>query len=150
MKSKMRFLQRVKRSRTRLRDAAALELAAADIERRRRLDEYSRSADELEHAVGSAAERLGRVANANQLLAFGDEVEALRHAVRLAQQGYAAANREVQGKSNTLHERERELRASEKLMERLAKETAKKLDRDEQRSADDLSSARRAKGGVGD
>lgn len=148
MKSKMRFLQRVKRSRTRLRDAAALELAAADMERRRRLDDYHKSAEELERAVEGAAEVYGSVSNSNQLAALGDEMQALRFAVQVAQQDYAAANREVQGKSTVLHGRERELRATEKMMERIAKEQSKKRDREEQRGADDLSGARHARGGA--
>ena len=89
----MRFLQRVRSSRTRLRDAAALEVAAADMERRRCLDEYHVAASELDDLVAAARQRLQAAQSSSDLFSIEKDMQTLRSAVQHAEKEYLAADR---------------------------------------------------------
>jgi flagellar export protein FliJ len=142
MSKKLKQLERIKINRGRLRDIAAIEAAAMDVRRQRSLARLSATADLLADTIDAASDRFAEADSASDLIAYEHEVSSVKTVVRDAEADCAKAHKQAEHATERLRARERDLRATEKLVERVRKAQTLQTDRAEQRLNDDISAAK--------
>ena len=142
MNAKLRAIRKVREARRRLRDHAAAATVAAEQHLTQAAEDRELAEDGLERIIDGANSRLVERPNATVLMLFDDERTRAVRNIDHAGEAVLTAQGESEKARNALRLRERDLRSSEKLMDRMRAEQEATLARGEQRLADDLSATR--------
>lgn len=135
---KRRLLERVRERRERKRDAAAVIVAEANVQRRQMLERLDHAVEELNSTMDRADRRLATAANVRDLMRCMNEVSFAREQVHSAEGAGAAAQTRLDEASHALRQRARELKSVEKLLEMLQQQRRRDEQRNEQALADEL------------
>ncbi len=142
MSPKKKLIKRVCDVRKRIRDVAAGK-AQQDEERRLEARETEERIEQVfDTLLDEAPERFAAESSARSLLRFDDERGATRRQLQVAEKNTATATAASERSRAVMFERERELRSSEKLLERTHNEESAKFRRAEQMGVDDMSGSR--------
>lgn len=146
MTHKRKALSRLRDARGRLRDLEAARAAVAAA----RLDEKERSLRAADHdlvtALVEACDRLASARAVGDLEAAHEGVDHARGGVLAARKQVAVAAEARRAAAAQLSKRERELRTTERVLDRVTTAERREGDRREQRMLDDLTGARPLRG----
>lgn len=142
MTQKRRALVRLRDARGRLRDIEAARTSQAAAHQSAQEQELATANRDLVSAVVAACERMARARGIADLEAAHQDVEMARDQVSDAQGSVIAATEARRKAAEILAQRERELRTTERVLDRLATAERRESDRREQRMVDDLVGAR--------
>ena len=142
MTQKQKALVRLRDARGRLRDIEAARTSQAAARQVAQEQELATANRDLVSAVVAACERMARARGVGDLEAAHQDVEMARDQVADAHDGVVAASEARRKAAENLAQRERELRTTERVLDRLATAERRESDRREQRMVDDLVGAR--------
>ena len=142
MKSKLEMLRRIRQARERMRDLAASEVVAAEGERMRCDAERARKDGLRLEIIDQAEKRFNVAAKITDIEKIGLEMCDADRYLSDAEQELSKAAEVSQEASAHLRERERDLRLSEKLVDRTRKEITKAEAKEEQAMVDDITASR--------
>lgn len=146
MKKKLKLLKRLQTTRTRIRDAAAGQVAAADAERRNCEREQKRFETMRSDMVEEARTRLTRAGSVTDLEQVSVDIESVDEEISIAEDSVDVALDACDLALSKLRQREQELRMSERLVKEAVTAVAKDEAKNEQAMVDDIVAARRKEG----
>lgn len=136
------MLKRVASARTRLRDSAAADLAAAEGDRLEHERRLAASRRRHERAISRSAVQIAEAGDVRDLERSRDEIAGADDDVRRATTEVTASRMRSRLAADALRLKERELRISSRALERSRAERDRALARAEQRQSDELFAAR--------
>lgn len=142
MSPRIRALARVQRTRKKLRDAAAGELLAAEQASREASARELEAHANLERVLDEATERLSNARSVTPFFELGDHRDAATRQIIDAQQSRRGAEHAAAARRAYLATRERELRRTEKLLDREKERFLQDQSQAEQKQQDDQTAAR--------
>lgn len=145
MTRKRKALTRLRDARGRLRDIEAARTAQAAARREQEERGLIAANRDLVSAVVNACERMARARAIGELEAAHEEVGTARDNVEFARRQVMAAEASRRAAADQLGRRERELRTTERALDRVTSAERRELDRREQLMVDDLVGARLAR-----
>ncbi len=137
MTPRFRLLTRVKRTRQRLRDAAAGELTAAEIAAQKANEHLEQVHDEIEQSYDDARQNLGNAESVNVFFDFEDTRRATTHRLVSANEDRRKSEQHSAARREVLVGKEQELRRTEKLLDKERDHVASVQNKLEQKQSDD-------------
>jgi flagellar export protein FliJ len=137
MTPRFRLLTRVKRTRQRLRDAAAGELTAAEIAAQQANEHLEEVHAEIEQSYDDASQNLGKAESVNAFFDFEDARRAATHRLVSANEDRRKSEQHSAARREVLVGKEQELRRTEKLLDRERDHVTDVQNKLEQKQSDD-------------
>jgi len=143
MTQKMKMLGRIKHTRKRVRDASAAKVAAAETDRAQAEEDKDDTAEALDELYRDASTRFIKAVNVRTFWEYDQQRTQAIADLRVAELRALEAARRAELTRKELIEKERDLRKTERAIERQKAEELAKERRAEQKASDDANGRRR-------